>query len=135
MRLASLQPEIGRLARYGIIGLGTNLSLYLLFLLLLRLAVHPVASAGICYVLGVAMSYLLNRRWTFASTNSHQRDLAKFLCAYGLGLVSTMLTLGMLLHWLAPQPAQIVNIGITAIVIYCCLRLLRFGSKRSGHAH
>ena len=96
---------------------------------------QPVAAAGICYVLGVAMSYLLNRRWTFASTDSHWRDIAKFLCAYGLGLVSTMLTLSLLLRVLPPASAQILNIAITAIVIYGCLRMLRFGSGRPRHAH
>lgn len=133
--MVRLLPELRRFARYGIVGLGTNLSLYLLFLLLLRLAVSPITAAGICYVLGVAMSYLLNRRWTFASTDTHLRDLAKFFCAYGLGLVSTMLTITLLLLWLPPELAQILNIGITAIVIYGCLRVLRFGSGRTSHAH
>lgn len=130
-----LLPEVRRFSRYGIVGLGTNLSLYLVFLLLLRLTVQPVAAAGICYVLGVAMSYLLNRRWTFASTDSPWRDIAKFLCAYGLGLVSTILTLNLLLRMLSPASAQLLNIAITAIVIYGCLRMLRFGSGGARHAH
>lgn len=133
--MARLLPELRRFSRYGIVGLGTNLSLYLLFLLLLRLAVSPVAAAGICYVLGVAASYLLNRRWTFASTDTHLRDLAKFLCAYGLGLASTMLTISLLLRILPPAWAQLLNIAITAVVIYGCLRMLRFGSERPEHAH
>lgn len=133
--MSHLLSELRRFSRYGIVGLGTNLSLYLLFLLLLQLTVQPVAAAGICYVLGVAMSYLLNRRWTFASTDSHWRDLAKFLCAYGLGLVSTMLTLSLLLRVLSPASAQLLNIAITALVIYGCLRMLRFGSGRISHAH
>lgn len=133
--MARLLPEFRRFARYGIVGLATNLSLYLLFLLLLRLAASPVAAAGICYVLGVAMSYLLNRRWTFASTDTHLRDLAKFFFAYGLGLVSTMLTISLLLRVLPPATAQIINIAITAVIIYGCLRMLRFGSGRPRHAH
>ena len=103
--------------------------------LLLRLAVSPVAAAGICYVLGVAASYFLNRRWTFASTDTHLRDMAKFLCAYGLGLASTMLTISLLLRILPPASAQLLNIAITAVVIYGCLRMLRFGSERPEHAH
>jgi putative flippase GtrA len=127
--------EARRFSRYGIVGLATNLSLYLVFVLLLRLGVSPLMSVGLCYGLGVVMSYLLNRRWTFASNDRHGRDLPKFLLAYGVGLVSTLLTISLLLRWLPAELAQIVNIGITAVVIYICLRLLRFGMGTSGHAY
>lgn len=133
--MKSIFAEARRFSRYGIVGLATNLSLYLVFLLLLGLGVSPVMSAGLCYALGVAMSYLLNRRWTFGSNDSHGRDLPKFLLAYGVGFASTLLTISLLLFWLPAELAQILNIGITAVVIYTCLRLLRFGERKSGHAH
>lgn len=124
--------EIRRLSRYGIVGLTTNLSLYLVFLLFLRIGMTPTLSAGLCYGLGVGLSYILNRRWTFASTDSHLRDLPKFILAYGMGLASTLLTIIILVLWLPPELAQILNIGITALVIYTSLRLLRFGQQDSA---
>ena len=127
--------EIRRLLRFGVVGLVTNASLYLVFLLLLRLGLLPTVAAWLCYGLGVALSYLLNRRWTFSSTDSHSRDLPKFLLAYGIGLVSTLLTIMLLMVWLSPEVAQIFNIGITAFVIYGSLRLVRFGQHKDGHAH
>lgn len=130
-----LADEARRFSRYGIVGLATNLSLYLIFVLLLRLGVSPVVSAGLCYCLGVGMSYLLNRRWTFGSNDGHGRDLPKFLLAYGVGFASTLLTISLLVSWLPAELAQILNIGITAVVIYACLRILRFGMRRSGNAH
>jgi|TARA_R100000935_G_scaffold57753_1_gene92487 putative flippase GtrA len=130
------KTEIQRLFRYGIVGLATNVSLYLVFLLFLRLGLLPTMAAGLCYGLGVAMSYLLNRRWTFSSTASHRRDLPKFFLAYGIGLISTLLTITLLMIWLSPEAAQIINIGITAIVIYGSLRLVRFGqNKDNSHAY
>lgn len=131
----ALLAEVRRFSRFGFVGLATNLTLYLFFLLMLHLTVPPLMAVAICYILGVTMSYVLNRRWTFASNDSHLRDLAKFLVAYGLGFVSTLLTIKLLMLWLPPEPAQIINIGITAIVIYSLLRVLHFGSERVGHAH
>lgn len=130
--MKGVSNEVRRFSRYGAVGLATNLSLYMIFILLVRVGVPPVLSAGLCYGLGVAMSYLLNRKWTFASNDGHSRDLPKFMLAYGVGLVSTLLTISLLLRWLPPELAQIINIGMTAIVIYTCLRLLRFGIRRSG---
>lgn len=127
--------EIQRLYRYGVVGITVNFSLYLVFLLFLHFELTPTVAAGLCYGLGVAISYLINRRWTFASTDSHRRDLPKFLLAYGVGLVSTLLTIAILIRWLPPELAQIFNIGLTAMVIYVSLRLFRFGRKEGQHAH
>lgn len=127
--------EIQRLFRYGSVGIITNVTLYLVFILFLRLGLTPSVAAGVCYGLGVGISYLLNRRWTFSSTDSHRRDIPKFILAYGVGLVSTMLTITLLILWLPPELAQIVNIGLTALVIYVSLRFFRFGQQEGKHAN
>ena len=133
MRMA--HAEIRRLSRYGLIGLTTNLSLYLLFVLFLRLGISPTVAAGICYFSGVGLSYLLNRRWTFGSNDSHSKDLPKFVLAYGIGLAFTLVAITVLTLWLPPELAQIFNIGLTALVIYGSLRALRFGKTEGEHAH
>lgn len=133
--MRSLRNEAARLGRYGVVGIVTNVTLYLLFLLLLRIGAAPVTAAGLCYGAGVALSYALNRRWTFASSDSHRRDLPKFLAAYGIGLVSTLVTIHLLTLWMAPQIAQLINIALTAVVIYTSLRLMRFGQQRDDYAH
>lgn len=125
------KDEINRISRYGIVGIATNLSLYLLFLALLHLGLTPILAAGTCYCFGVALSYQLNRLWTFSSADSHRRDLPKFLLAYGMGLASSLLTITWLIDWLPPELAQILNIGITAIVIYSSLRALSFGQREN----
>ncbi len=116
-----------RLSRYGAVGIFTNVTLYLLFLLLVWMGLPPVLTSGLCYFLGVAMSYLLNRRWTFASRSGHRQDLPRFLLAYVFGLVVTLLSISVLLTWIGPAAAQFVTIGVTAIAIYSALHLLKFG--------
>lgn len=122
------------LIRYGIVGLVTNALLYGLFVVLIRLGLSAVLSAAVCYALGVTLSYVLNRRWSFASAASHRHDLPRFLFAYGIGFLATMIFIAVLTHVLAPEVAQALNIGLTAITIYLSLRLLRFGQTGEKHA-
>jgi putative flippase GtrA len=120
-----------RLGRYGATGLALNGFGYVLFLGLLQLGVPPLAGAAVCYVLGLMGSYVINRRWTFESGESHFHDLPKFILAYGIGLVSTLATLSILIQWLRPEFAQIINTFTTALVIYICLQKFRFGGLSS----
>ncbi len=130
-----LYIEAEKFSKYGVVGLINNSTLYLLFLGLVFIGTDPVITAGICYVLGVAISYVLNRSWAFASTNSHMQDLPRFLAAYGVGLASTLMTIAILLKWLPPSIAQILNIAITAVVIFVMLRIFKFGNVEHDNAH
>lgn len=133
--MAFARAEIRRLFRYGIVGLTTNGLLYIVFLLILRVGFAPILAAGICYGLGVGLSYILNRAWTFASNDGHLQDLPKFLLAYGVGLICTLFTITLLTRWLTPEWAQLINIIVTALVIYGSLRLFGFGRRDNGHAN
>lgn len=116
-----------RSRRYVIVGLGLNGTLYILFLGLIWLGIPPVVASAAGYVIGVASSYLINRAWSFSSDQSHSRDAPKFLAAYGVGLVVTMLTVAMLDDPLGPALAQICAIILAPMAIYSVLELLRFG--------
>lgn len=126
-----LDRELRPLVRYGVVGVASNGALYVAFLLLLQLAVRPEVAAGICYGFGVCLSYVLNRAWSFQSRDTHREDMPKFLLAHLVGLCSTVLMLSLLLNWLRPELAQLVNVGFTAIIIYANLRLLRFGGENA----
>ncbi len=118
------------LVRFGIVGVASNLALYLVFLLLLTLVVEPLWAAAACYLMGIAVSYLLNRSWSFKSRDQHGKDLPKFLLAQGVGVCSTIFVLKSLLTWLRPEIAQLINIAITAVINYGVLLLLGFGGTR-----
>lgn len=129
-----LHSTLGQFGRYGSVGLVTNGTAYVVFLLLVWGGLHPVLASGLCYCLGLAMSYALNRRWTFRSVTTHRRDLPRFLLAYGIGFFFAVGCIAVCLIWLSPAFAQLVTIGLTAIVVYGTLRLLRFGQDRPTYA-
>ncbi len=119
------------LYRYGLVGVASNLAVYSVFVALIWSAVPPVWAAAICYALGLSISYLVNRRWSFESTVSHRSDLLRFLLAYGAGLIATLVFISVLTLFLRPEIAQVINIGLTAVMIYIGLRVLRFGQGES----
>ncbi len=123
-------PEAVRAGRYITVGLVTNVTLYLLFLGLVILGLPPVGVSAACYLLGVALSYLLNRRWSFRSAAGHRHDLPRFLAAYGAGLAVTVLAMSLLAGPLGPALAQLLTIAIAALTIYSALRLLGFGTPK-----
>jgi len=115
------------LYRYALVGIGSNASVYLVFVVLIWSGVSAVWAAAICYGIGLILSYTLNRKWSFESTAGHRLDLARFAISYGVGFVATLVFITILTTFLRPEIAQILNIGLTAMVIYTSLRLTRFG--------
>lgn len=115
--------------KYVTVGIGTNVTLYFVFLGLIWATIEPVLASGLCYILGVTLSYYFNRRWTFQSESSHRQDISKFFFAYGMGFTITIISMNILTVFQHPEMAQILTIGIAAISIYIALHLLKFGQK------
>lgn len=114
-------------ARFALVGLGVNGTMYLLFIGLIVFGMHPVVSTAMCYVFGLILGYWLNRRWSFLSTASHMSDMIRFLAAHGIGVTFASLSMWGLLPYLSPEIAQVVVIVATAFIVYGSLRLLKFG--------
>lgn len=120
-----------RIGKFAILGIASNGLCYLLFLGLLFAGVSAVASNALCYLFGFTISYVGNRRWTFRSANSHRADLVRFGCAHLVGFSSSVVSMALLVRVMPAPLAQIVTIGISAVVIFIALQLLRFGRSAS----
>lgn len=125
--MAQSGSMLGRLTRYGIVGLATNLAAYVVFLGFLWSGLAPAIASGVTYVLTVCASYAGNRKWSFKSTASHRRDVPRYVFAYGTGLIVAMGSMYILASWMRPEIAQILVIGTTAGVIFAVLEILKFG--------
>lgn len=119
--------ETEQIARYGLVGIASNLLLYCVYLLALRIGLTPSVSVGTSFVLGATFSFVLNRAWTFTSQGALRSDLFKFLIAYGIGFLFAITAIGTLTRWMSPELAALPNIVLTAILVYTLLRCLGFG--------
>lgn len=119
--------EIGRLTRYGIVGAGSNVTVYLVFLGLVAARIEPVVATGVCYGVGLVLGYLLHRTVTFRSEAPHSRDGWRFGVAQLAGFLAAIACMGALKAPLGPALAQVAVILVAAMVIYGVLFALRFG--------
>ena len=125
-----IRREFEKILKYGVSGILTNVILYLLFILLLRTGISPVLASVISFLIGVIISYTLNRNWTFSSKSNHVKDTTKFITAQGIGLLFTVIIISSLILYIPAEFAQIINVGITAPIIYVSLRVLKFGENK-----
>lgn len=74
----------GQILRYALVGVGSNLLLYLGYLLLTAIGVGPKTAMTFMYSTGILITFLLNRQWTFQHTGLASHALLRHVIAYAL---------------------------------------------------
>ncbi len=118
-------------SRYVTIGVATNLSLYAAYLLLTALGLDPKAAMTVTYAVGVALSFHLNRRWTFESGLPYLQTLRRFVALYASGYVLNLAGLALFADRLG-LPHQWVQIAIMAGLVVYFFTMFRVWVFRSG---
>ena len=68
--------------RYVVVGVATNGAGYLFFYLFTAVGLGPVVAISILYPIHLALSFTLNKRWSFAHQGRVTMTAVKFLIAY-----------------------------------------------------
>lgn len=80
--------DLRRLVRYGISGsTAAAVHLGVLTVLVEVAGLRPVVASAIGFLCGFVVSYLLQRRWVFATDLTHGFTLPRFVVVIGLGLL------------------------------------------------
>ena len=121
-----------QLVRYGVVGIASNLTGYLAYLLITWLGVGPKLTMSCLYLVGATVSFLGNRRWTFSHSGSLGGSALRFAIAYTLGyLLNFVILLAFVDHMgLAHQAVQFVAIFVVALFLFILLRLFVFPAGR-----
>lgn len=82
MSISVVQRQAGR---FVLVGLATNTALYLAYCLLTELGGSPKPVMTLLYLLGVAMSFIANRRWTFGAGNAPLGAFGRYLALQFVG--------------------------------------------------
>lgn len=91
-------------------------------------ALHPVPATLVGYVAGGAVSYVLNRRHTYASDRPHREATWRFAAVAFVGFLVTWLLMHAFTIWLgAPYlPAQIVTTGVVMLWSFVAHKIWTF---------
>ncbi|HEV7322476.1 MAG TPA: GtrA family protein [Ensifer sp.] len=121
------------LARFAAVGALTTLLDMSLFNTLYYVGLPPLPSNLVSYSCGIAVSYMLNRAWTFRAAHSHVQAV-KFVVATVTGLlISTIIVATLAL--LIPAPvAKLVSVPIVFVWNYLTSRLWVFRQTAEADA-
>jgi len=129
---SAMRGLLEQFVRFGLVGVLAAVGHYGTLIALVELAgAGPVPAALGGYVVGGAIGYVYNRRWTFDSDAAHRVAVTRFVAVAVVGFFLTGLVMALLtgegrLHYL---PAQILTTGIVMLWSFWANKLWTFAGK------
>ena len=92
-----LPQDVRVFARFATVGIASNALLYVLYLVLASgLGVAPVVAATVAWIVGVTVSFLFNRSWTWGHTGPRGSTFVRYGLLYATAYVLNILLLMLL---------------------------------------
>ena len=117
--------------RFFIVGVFTNVSLYIVYLLITWLGLDHKLAMTLVYISGVLMGFTLNRNWSFRHRGHTSHGFIRYSVMYAVGYLVNLTVLYLLVD-IAGYPHQIIQLLIAmllAIMFFVLLRLWVFNDK------
>jgi putative flippase GtrA len=92
-RTVETQSSAGQLVRYGLVGIASNLSGYLVYLLITYWGVEPQKTMTLLYIVGAAIGFFGNRQLAFAHKGSVLKSGSRYFAAHFFGYLINLLIL------------------------------------------
>lgn len=109
--------------RFVIVGLASNIVLYLIYLLITTFGVSYKIAMTMLYVIGTLQTFVVNSRWTFKHTGRNKASLLKYVFAYGACYLINICALIVFVDRLG-LPHQVVQ-GVMILTITVVMFLLQ----------
>lgn len=116
-------------------GLAT-LSHWLTMALLVLVGIFPAMATAIGAIVGALVNYLMQKAYTFRSTNSHRIALPRYIGACAVLWLANLLLFILLngLFYLPVASAQFVTTALVALMSYWLYRSLVFNERGTANA-
>lgn len=101
--------------RYAIVGLASNLVLYMLYLALTALGMGYKSAMTLLYVVGVAQTFIFNKKWSFRHGGNAAGAFTRYATAYAAGYALNLFALWLFVDRMG-VPHQIVQ-GIMIVTL------------------
>ena len=113
----------GQLFRYVLVGLGSNVILYLGYLLLTSFGFGYKTAMTLLYGLGILQTFLFNRSWTFGHQGYIHSAFVRYTSIYLLGYLVNLTGLYVFVDLLG-FPHQLVQ-GLMIVIVAALLFVLQ----------
>ena len=122
-----------QLLRYAMIGIGSNVILYLAYLLLTGFGLGHKTAMTLLYGVGILQTFLLNRKWTFGHQGNIHGAFIRYVTVYLLGYLVNFSGLYIFVDVLgfAHQLIQGVMIILVAVLLFVLQRFWVFDDKNN----
>ncbi len=110
-----MKPTLEQLIRYGIVGIASNAVGYMIYLAITAAGMEHKVAMTLVYVVGVAQTFVFNKRWSFRYANEQWTVLVRYSIAYALGFLFNFWALWLLVDVLG-QSHQIVQAAMVLLV-------------------
>jgi putative flippase GtrA len=120
MTQGALTEKLGRVVRYGVVGLLNNALGYLIYLVVTWLWLEPKVAVTLMYPVGAVTAYFGHARYSFAYCGRTSRGIIRYSIAHLIGYGSNIGILYLFSDWLgyAHQWVQAVAIVAVAGILY-----------------
>lgn len=124
-----------QLIRYGLVGVVSNLTIYIVYLLITFLGVEPKLAMTLVYIIGASIGFIGNRKWTFAHRGDSASAVLRYVLAHLFGYLLNFLILFSFVDRLgyAHQWVQAVAIIVVAGFLFIVFKYFVFPG-RTGRA-
>lgn len=128
---AGVRRSATQFFRYGLVGIASNLSGYLLFLLITYWGMEPKIAMTLLYVVGATIGFFGNRQWTFAHKGASLVSGARYFIAHVFGYLINFLILLMFVDRLgySHQWVQAVAIIVVAGFLFVVFKYFVFSKN------
>lgn len=90
--------------RFAIVGLASNLILYLLYLGLTFMGLGHKTTMTLLYAMGILQTFFFNKHWSFNHDGATHTALMRYIAAYVFGYILNLVVLIVMVdHWGLPH--------------------------------
>lgn len=126
-----------QLFRYAVVGIGSNVALYLAYLVLTYFGLGHKTAMTLVYAVGILQTFLLNSQWTFGHKGDTRGAFIRYVIVYLLGYLVNLSGLLIFVDVIgfSHQWIQGVMIIIVALMLFVLQKLWVFDkhNKRPGN--
>lgn len=113
---------------YNIIGIVNTIAGFSIIFLLMFIGLNAIPSNLIGYAIGAVLSYHLNKKYTFKSTENSKTQAMKFFSVLLLSYLLNLLTLKWLLDFFNPYLAQLCSAIVYTLSAFLLAKFMVFRS-------